>query len=280
MMNMKNYFKKLALTVLFLLAPALAFGQQNTLIQTTLAAAVPSTPSTNPFASSQTFIQVGAVASGITGIQLNPTTTLNVQNVWQAYVDRELMTIVSINGTVLQVQRGQGGTVAAPHASGTMVLFGRAAWFYIFDPGGTPGSGTGVSGLSCTASTVFVTPYLNVRTGGQWLCSSQTSTWVAGWNNAVATEWTAVTGSVASVAGATTITGPLFHITGTNAITSWTIPVGMNATSVGAASFCVIPDAIFTTTATNNIAKATTAVVNQTLCMTWDAKNSKFVPSY
>jgi len=96
-----------------------------------------------------------------------------------------------------------------------------------------------------------------------------------------------VTTAVASVAGATLPSGPLFHVTGTNAITAWGSSTTAGAVGAGGGSsdaqgepFCVIPDAIFTTTATNNIALATTAVVNKLLCYAWDGTNKKYVPSY
>jgi hypothetical protein len=66
-------------------------------------------------------------------------------------------------------------------------------------------------------------------------------------------------------------------MTGTNAITAWGIPVGCNATPQGGCSFTIIPDAAFTTTATNNIATAVTAVANLAMTWTWDPTNSKFV---
>jgi hypothetical protein len=76
------------------------------------------------------------------------------------------------------------------------------------------------------------------------------------------------------VAGATSVSGPLFHITGTNAITSFTLPVGFKG------GFCVIPDGAFTTVAGNNIAEATTADANQTLCFTYDENTADLYPSY
>jgi hypothetical protein len=50
--------------------------------------------------------------------------------------------------------------------------------------------------------------------------------------------------------------------------------------STAGAPFCIIPDGTFTTTATNNIALASTAVVNKLLCYTFDSTNKKYVPSY
>jgi hypothetical protein len=80
---------------------------------------------------------------------------------------------------------------------------------------------------------------------------------------------------VASAAGLVTPSGPLFHITGTAAITGFNIPVGFTG-----GSFTVIPDGAFTTTTANNIAIASTAVVSKPLTFTFDAGTAKFYPSY
>jgi hypothetical protein len=77
------------------------------------------------------------------------------------------------------------------------------------------------------------------------------------------------------VAGATLPSGPLFHVTGTNAITDWTIPIGFTG-----GTFCIIPDGAYTTTATNKIALASTGVVSKVQCWTYEAKLAKFFPSY
>lgn len=271
--------KKLLLTLALVLLPTVAFGQQNTLTQTTLSSAVPATTG-SLFTSSASSV-VLAACTNITGVQLNPTTTLNTQNQWVIYVDREAMLVYSVSssGCVLQVQRGYNGTVATSHASGAMVLFGRQAWFYVTDPGASPGVGS-PAGVTCTAASVYVSPYLNIRTGAQWLCSTITGTWVPGFNNSLYPSQAAPTVAVASVAGATLPSGPLFHVTGTNAITSWTIPVGCNATAVGGCAFTIIPDAVCTWTAAGNIALAGSCVVNKALTFVWDAKNSKWIPSY
>jgi hypothetical protein len=84
-----------------------------------------------------------------------------------------------------------------------------------------------------------------------------------------------VTAKVASAAAAILPSGPLFHVDGTLAVTGFTVPVG----GVGA-SFSIIPDAVFTWTTAGNIALAGSAVVNKLLTFTWDATNSKYIPSY
>lgn len=278
--------KKLTLAVLALFAllvPMSVHAQQYTLTQTTLSAAAGGNilgqgPGTQPVPAA-TLVQVTS-ATGIVGINPNLSTTASQPNQSVIYVDRELMMVTAVNGTTLTVVRGYNGTVAAPHASGAMVLVGKPFTFYTFDPGGTPASGTGIGGAACSAANTLVTPWVNIRTGAQWLCSTITNTWIAGWNNPVATEWSAPNTAVAS---ATTITpsGPLFHITGTTLITTIAVPVGMNATTTGSASFCAIPDAAYTTSNAGNLIKAaSTAAIGQVMCFTWNPASQKWAQSY
>lgn len=233
------------------LLTALAFGQQNTLVQTTLNGAINST-------------QNSIVLASATGV----TITSSVQTVF--YIDHEAMLGMSINGLVVTVQRGWGATPATAHATGEMVLLGRPDWFYSSDPSG-----------QCTAATTYVTPYLNIVNGMQWLCSTIVTSWIPGFGNPGNSDQpVSNTAAVASAAGLITPSGPLFHITGALAITGFNIPVGFNATAGGGGSFCAIPDGLYTTTTANNIALASTGVINRPMCWSWDATNSKFVPSY
>ena len=240
-------------------------GAQTALTETTLSTAIPATGN-------------GVTLASITGITAN--TVLYVEDGTSGDINgrTEAMIVVSVpsSGTTLQVIRGYDQTIPAGHISGAPVIYGPAAAFGEVEPTG-----------SCTAGSGFAqyTPYINLRTGNQWLCSSVTGAWVPGFFNVDAPL--GATAAVASVAGATLPSGPLFHVTGTNAITAWgsSTTVGMlggagSKTDVVGAPFCVIPDAIFTTTATNNIALASTAVVNKLLCYTFDQTNKKYVPSY
>jgi hypothetical protein len=237
-------FKQISIAVIAALALSLipADAQVYTLTQTTA----------NNGISSST-VQQFTVASA-TNITANPPTML--------YVDREAMLVLAISGTTVTVTRGANTTKAVGHASGAMVLAGSPDWFSDTDPTG-----------SCTTATTKTAPHLNVITGNQWLCSTITGTWIPGFQNVSAPAQ--VNTAVASAAGEITPSGPLFHITGTAAITGFNIPVGFSH-----GSFCAIPDGIFTTTTANNIALASTAVVNKLLCWTWDDTNSKFVPTY
>lgn len=258
---MKNTSKiAVSLVSLGLFLCASAFGQTS-LTATNLSAAINA---------SQRVITV-ASATGITaGTYLvieDGTGSSNQPVVENAFVQ-------SVSGTALTVVRGYGGSLASGHITGALIVAGPPNAFNAVDPTG-----------SCTSTAIPYTPYVNSKTGNQWLCSSVTSSWVPGFFNTSAPA--GITTAVASVAGATNPSGPFFHITGTNAITAWgsSTTVGMlggggSKTDVVGASFCVIPDAIFTTTATNNIALASTAVVNKLLCFTFDQTAKKYVPSY
>lgn len=254
--------KKLSLSLAFLLVCALSAFGQTALTATTLSGAV---------TASQTSVTLGS----LTGISVN--TILFVEDgnsgLRQAAEAMQVI-VVPATGTTVQVLRGFDQTIPEAHLTLVPVLAGPASAFNEYDPAG-----------ACTATNTLYTPWVNLKTGNQWLCSTVSNSWVPGFFNI--DGFSGVTTAVASVAGATLPSGPLFHVTGTNAITAWgsSTTVGLfggggSATSTVGAPFCVIPDAIFTTTATNNIALASTAVVNKLLCYTFDQTNKKYVPTY
>jgi hypothetical protein len=252
---------------------SVAMFAQTALTQTTLSGAV-NGPVMYSGSSTPT-LSTTVTLTSVTGVVAAFNTSV-IQSV--LYVGQEAMGVVSVNSSTLQVNvlRGYLGTKASPHPSGDMVLIGQfnllgSNMFFQQDP---PFNG------ACISTAIPSTPWVNVMTGAQWLCSSVTGTWVPGWNNPLNGGAEKVTAAVASAAGLVTPSGPLFHITGTAAITGFNIPVGFDATPSGGGSFCAIPDGIFTTTAASNIALASTAVVNKMLCWQWDATNSKFVPTY
>lgn len=272
---MKNLNSILA-TLSLLLAASVAFGQ-TALTTTTLSAAITSSQSVISVASATGISAPAAGTGNIYGAQagsmlfIEDGTSGNNQG---SSATGEAMLVTGVNGTSISVVRGAASTPANAHISGAIVFVGTPSQFYTVEPAG-----------ACTSTAQPVTPYINIRSGNQWLCSTVTGSWVPGFFN-VAGQ-TGVTTAVASVAGATNPSGPLFHVTGTNAITAWgsSTTVGLaggggSKTDVIGANFCVIPDAIFTTTATNNIALASTAVVNKILCFTFDQTNKKYVPTY
>lgn len=92
---------------------------------------------------------------------------------------------------------------------------------------------------------------------------------------------TAVTlGAAVASATAITMTGPIFHVTGTTAINTIN---GGSATggSVGMGTcITIIPDGLWTTVTGGNIALGTTAVVSKQLIECFDSTTNKWYPSY
>lgn len=244
-----------------LLLASHAFAQLNTLVQTSLSAAITQTQNVFNVASATGIV---APSSGVAG------SALWVQDPGQAM--GELMTVQAISSTSVTVARVSSRATA--HLSGAMVLVATAPnWFQTKDPRG-----------SCTTASTYVTPWLNQVTGKQWVCSAKTLDWIPGWNNLDTPPQINAATAVASVAGTTGVDGPLIHVSGTNAITAWLPGIGWQGQG-----FCVIPDAAFTTTTGGTtvastrviaIAIASTAVANKTICFTYDATNSKFTASY
>ncbi len=247
-MNMNNLKK---LTILGLLAVS-AFAQQNTVLQTSLSSAMTAT----------TTRLVVAANTGISAPTISTAgSSLYIVDIGQT--SGELVQVTAVSSTTISVSRFQGRATA--HASGAMVLVATAPnWFQTVDPQGT-----------CTLAQTFVTPYVNVSNGNQWKCSSKTGTWTASWGTAGGSPQVLSATATASQAGATAIAGPYLEISGTNAITSFTMSTGWNGQG-----FCAYPTAAWTITATNNIAKAATAVADRTICFSYDANSSKFSPSY
>lgn len=186
----------------------------------------------------------------------------------QNHTRGELVTVTAVSGTQVSVARLD--KYKNTHLSGALVLIApidpTLGGFYEYDPNGAPGTAAAVNPNTYQ-------PWVNVDSGLQWLFSTITGSWVPGFANL--TQPAGPTTAVASAAGATLITGPLSHVTGTNAITGWTIPVGFTG-----GSFTVIPDGAFTWTTAGNIGLAGTAVVSRALTFTWDSVAGKFYPSY
>lgn len=241
---MKKLVSTAALAALFAVC---ACAQTFTLSTTTLATAVLKTD-TQVCVASATGISTPTISS--------PGTMFFVDSA-------EAMQVVGAgaSSTCFMVDRHWG---AAGHNSGAILLLGPPNQFYGKDP---------KVNETCVLATTYVTPFVNIVTGDQWLCSTVTGTWVAGWQNK--TVPAQPTTAVASAAGQVTPSGPLFHITGTAAITGFLLPLGFNY-----GGFCVIPDGAFTTTTANNIAAASTGVVSVLDCWTYDAHTGKFYPQY
>lgn len=230
------------------------YAQQNTLTQTYLASAI---------TASQNSIAVNSA----TGITVTNNTTATI-----LYVDREEMVVLAVNGTQLTVSRGQGGTPAAGHVSGANVLAGNPTYFFNHDPQG-----------SCIAASTLVTPYVNVISGNQWLCSTVALEWVPGFNNSGSSA--VPIQETASVTGATiTPSGPYSQFTGTTALVTINVPIGCG-TKVGS---CLVTldftgsASGLTWTAAGNIAVAgTSTTAGSSVTFRYDPSLStpKWVPS-
>lgn len=246
---------------LFLLLGVAAFGQTS-LTQTSLSAKT----------DNQSTSVVVASATGITAPGTGSTATMLY--VIDGPGVGEAMFVNGVSGTTIQVQRGASGTAAVAHISGAIVLAGPPSAFYdnTQEPSGACTNGQGLFAY---------TPVVNIHSGNQWLCSSVVGQIVPGFWNSDGPA--VVTTAVASAATATP-SGPLFHVTGSTAITTIGSAVGMGGTATSAigAPFCVIPDnaTVAGFTAGNNIALSSTFVVSKIECMTFDGTNKKYVPSY
>jgi hypothetical protein len=240
------------ISLLFALAVGAVFGQ-TALTQTTLSVAALATDGTLTVAS----------ATGINAPAVNtPASELYV--IAPGATRGEAMLVQGVSSTTISAARGRGG-IRSAFPSGSRVLIGNPNYFASFDPSG-----------GCTAASTAYTPVINTKTGLEWLCSTITNSWVPGWGNTTAPA--GVTTVVASAAGSVVPSGPLFHVTGTSAITGFTVASMIGFANAGC--FTIIPDAIFTWTAAGNIALAGTAVVNKALTFCWEQTNSKWVPSY
>lgn len=84
-----------------------------------------------------------------------------------------------------------------------------------------------------------------------------------------------------SIASASTIAPikSITHITGTTAISTITPPLNFTGSNRGGC-LTLIPDGLWSTNTSGNIALATTAVVNKAVTMCYDAGTSKWYPSY
>jgi hypothetical protein len=279
-MNIKT-LRKAVLILALALGFALPSLAQTALTQTTLSSAV-SGPAL--YSGTSATIDQNVFLASVSGISAP---TLPGTPVSIIYVGREAMGVFAVNASVKSVGvfRGYLGTQAAPHPSGDMVLISN-----VYSTTSQYGANPVPSGFfqqdppiggACTAANTPTTPWVNILTGAQWLCSTITGTWVPGFQNPWAIDSASQTATVPAAAGTVLPTGPLFVISGAGAITGFTVPVGCNATAVGGCSFTVIAAAgsTWTWTAAGNIMTAGTGTAGHTFTFTWSASLSKFVPS-
>ena len=235
-----------------------------------------------------------ALTATITTAAMTSTQNYAILSSTSGIADKSQLLIQDIGGSLPELVTVRGacsstqctivrtGQKVRAHVSGAMVLisplygsttaFGQ--WVQSYNP----------TGACTTASTLF-TPWVNSMTGEQFLCSAKTLSWIPGFGTAnIFNAQVNDASATASVGGTTAISGPLTHISGTNAITAFSFPPGWNNTG-----FCIIPDAAYTTTTGGTtvagtrvmaIAVASTGVLNKVQCYVYDAPNAKVVPSY
>lgn len=184
-----------------------------------------------------------------------------------AIIDREVVSVRTVNGTIIGISRGQLSTRAATHISGAIVWVGPPNAFYSNIPSG-----------QCTRTALTYVPYivaggpgngsevgslwdcLGVTTGGQWVQTNGNNTNVLG-------------STVASPAGVLTPTGTIFIVSGTNAITGITLPAGASP----GFTLTLVSSGIWTWTAAGNILTAgTTTAAGRAMQFIWHG--SKWVP--
>lgn len=271
---MKN-FTRIASLLLLVIAFAGLSSAQTALTQTTLASAQTIGPSGIGSGVSGSY-QTTVSLTSATGV----TQAFNGQPVTFVYIDQELeaiQTTVTGQTTLFNVLRAQQGTKASAHASGANVLiqtispqFGGQTGSGGFQPADPPING------NCSATNTLVTPWVNIMTSAQWLCSTITNTWVPGFNNPLAPG---MAGPTAAVANAATFTpsGPLFHLTGAGAFVTITPPVGFSR-----GCLTIIMDAADTWTAAGNISVASAGAqgAGESVTMCLDPVTAKFAPSH
>jgi hypothetical protein len=152
---------------------ALAANAQTMLLNTTLSAAVGNTSSSALTTGSLGVVTV-ASATGISAPAANTSNTMGpATSAAQTYlyVDKELMQVVSVNGTSITVIRGIGPTVGASHATGAVVLVIPAQ----YNGGSNTAPGYVPSG-SCTRTNELYLPHVEFASGtisdclgGQWV---------------------------------------------------------------------------------------------------------------
>lgn len=272
-MNIKKLIPILAIFLVF----GASANAQTSLTQTTLIAALSGGAYGSVGASVNSPLQTTFALGSVTGIQGLGSGSFGASQFNTAiYIDHELMYVVSVNTTAstVTVLRAQGGTAATGHIAGRMVLYGP---LNAFSPSYV-GLFNGPYG-SCNSTGILFTPYVDVPTGNQWICSPPTTgtgTWIPGWYNTFEGQGQGAT--VASAASAITPSAPYFNISGTSAITGFNIPVGFDPTQGGC--FTANPTGIWTWTAAGNIATAGTVTAASTpVTFCWNVLSQKWIPS-
>lgn len=187
-----------------------------------------------------------------------------------ALIDREIVSVRTVNSLVIGILRGMNGTRATAHVSGSIVWVGAPRAFVASIP-----SGQCVRTLLTTVPVIVGgAPGLGAEVGTTWDCLGLTTAgqWVNTNGNGIGLP--TLGALIASPAGVLTPSGTYFKVSGTAAITGITVPAG------AAPGFTIMiePTGAFTWTTATNIIVAGTAVVGRTLTFTWNG--AKWVASY
>lgn len=243
---------KKSFTFLFvaLLLCVSAFGQA-TVTSTTLSAPITATTGCFNVASA-----TGIIAPGFN------TPNSATGNVSLLFINTEQILPTSVNGTYICGVRGYNKTLASGHVNASKVWVGPPVAFNNQD----------APELSaCLRTALQYVPYISVASGSTYDCLGVTT--AGQWVKTSAPGMPKVGSIVASVAGAITITGTTFHVSGTAAVTGINVPAGW----APGMSINIIPDGTFTWTTAGNISLLGTAVVNKTIIFVWDG--AKWNPS-
>lgn len=185
-----------------------------------------------------------------------------------ALVDREIMNVTAVTGTVISVARGSDATRATPHVSGATVTVALRSAVVSYIPAGActranlqyvPLIVAGSPGLGVEVGSTY--DCLGVGAAGQWVKTSAPDVPIKG----------------SAVASATSITptGTYFTVSGTvNPVNTVVVPAGF---APGMALY-LEPTAVWTTGTGGNILLGSTAVVGKVLILVWNG--TKWVPSY
>lgn len=187
----------------------------------------------------------------------------------QLFADQEAMLVTALSGTVATVTRGWDGTTPGAHASAATVYAGSSGNSGPFVRSNPP-AGT------CVAGNELFSLRINTRTGDMWRCLNSNWATLNDPRGATFKNFPSSGANLASAAGVVAPIAGFFHITGTAAITGFTVPPGCER----GCQMTIIPDGAFTTTTATNIALASTGVVNKALIMTYDPVTTKWYPSY
>ena len=94
------------------------------------------------------------------------------------------------------------------------------------------------------------------------------------WSTRVANRVNGTVGAVIASAASIVVSHPVHHVTGTTQINTIQVPADFTG------EVRLIPDGLWTTGTSGNIALGTTAVVGKVLILHYDPANQKFYPSY